>query len=113
MLMPKLFKYLFFRKVMKETTLDAIKNPQTTFIDVRNSEELEEDGALEKAKHIPLIELPERIEEIKTYATPIVIFCKSGCRAGRAKEFLDENGFEKVFNGGGYTDVMEILNNQN
>lgn len=104
-----LIKNFFLKKTMEESTVKAIKNQNATLIDVRNLDELENDGCIQNAHHIPLMEIPENIDKIKSFSKPIVIFCKSGGRAGRAKEFLESNGIDQVFNGGGYSDVKEIL----
>ncbi|MBA5628519.1 rhodanese-like domain-containing protein [Moheibacter lacus] len=92
------------------TTLDAIKNPNATLIDIREPYELEIDGNVEKAINIPMGEVPDRLDEIKAMPKPIVIFCRSGKRASSTLNFLNENGLEEAFNGGGFADVNEILN---
>ena len=33
---------------------------------------------------------------------PVVVYCKSGGRAGKAKQALEAAGFTRVVNGGGY-----------
>jgi rhodanese-related sulfurtransferase len=110
MIIPDLFRRLFFRKMIKMTTIDAIKNPQATLIDIREPYELEIDGSVQNALNIPMGEVPERLGEIKEMPKPIVIFCRSGGRASSTLNFLKENGLEDVFNGGGFNDVNEILN---
>ncbi|HLV24101.1 MAG TPA: rhodanese-like domain-containing protein [Moheibacter sp.] len=91
------------------TTVDAIKNPNATLIDIREPYELEIDGDVQNAINIPMGEIPEKIREIQSMPKPIVIFCRSGGRASSALNFLKENGVEEVFNGGGFKDVNEIL----
>ncbi len=110
MIIPKLFRWLFFRKVIKMTTVDAIKNPNATLIDIREPYELEIDGSVEGSVNIPMGEIPDKLEEIKNMPKPVVIFCRSGGRASSTLNFLLENGMEDVFNGGGFNDVNEILN---
>lgn len=110
MIIPKLFRWLFFRKIIKMTTVDAIKNPNATLIDVREPYELEIDGIVAKAINIPMGEVPEKLEEIKSMPKPVVVFCRSGGRASSTLSFLKENGIEDAFNGGGFADVNEILN---
>ena len=92
------------------TTVDAIKNPNATLIDIREPYELEIDGTVEKAINIPMGQIPEKLEEIKEMPRPVVVFCRSGGRASSTLSFLIENGIEEVFNGGGFADVNEILN---
>ena len=92
------------------TTVDAIKNPNATLIDIREPYELEIDGTVENAINIPMGQIPEKLEEIKEMPRPVVVFCRSGGRASSTLSFLKENGIEEVFNGGGFADVNEILN---
>lgn len=67
-------------------------------------------GAIEGATLIPIQELPERISDVTSLAggdksKPIVVYCASGRRAGKAKEMLAANGFTNVVNAGGYDDL--------
>ena len=110
MIIPNLFRWLFFRKVIKMTTVEAIKNQNATLIDIREPYELEIDGMVDSAINIPMGEIPAHLDQIKEKSTPIVIFCRSGRRATSVIEFLQENGITEVFNGGGFADVNEILN---
>jgi len=110
MVIPKLFRWLFFRKIIKMTTVEAIKNPNVTLIDIREPYELEVDGNVPSAINIPMGEIPQKLDEIKEMPKPIVIFCRSGGRASSTLNFLQENGLDEIFNGGGFNDVNEILN---
>ncbi|WP_341224809.1 rhodanese-like domain-containing protein [uncultured Arcticibacterium sp.] len=67
------------------------------FYDVRNTDEYEEDNL--GAKLIPLGELPHRIDELESIkGEHIYIHCRSGARSGRAKQYLEMEGFENVHN---------------
>ncbi len=67
------------------------------FIDVRNPDEYEEDNL--GATLIPLGDLPDRVEELEEMRDQdIYIHCRSGARSGRAKEYLEMEGFTKVHN---------------
>ncbi|MDI9872268.1 rhodanese-like domain-containing protein [Flectobacillus roseus] len=75
--------------------LDA--GEEFNFLDVREEYEYEEDnlGAL----LIPLGELPDRLEEIEGWKEQeVVVHCRSGARSGRAKAFLEAQGFTNVRN---------------
>lgn len=75
--------------------LDA--GEEFNFLDVREEYEYEEDnlGAL----LIPLGELPDRLEEIEGWKEQeVVVHCRSGARSGRAKAFLEAQGFANVRN---------------
>ncbi|MDX1904472.1 MAG: rhodanese-like domain-containing protein [Thermonemataceae bacterium] len=67
-------------------------------LDVREEWEHEEMN-IGNSKLIPLAELPFRLAEIEAWkAEEVVVYCYSGNRSGRAKEFLQSKGFEKVRN---------------
>ena len=81
---------------MKEiSTIDLqrkLENRETIhMIDVREDEEVAE-GMIEGAVHIPLGEIPNRMEELDKQ-TAYVIICRSGGRSSRATEFLSGNGY--------------------
>ena len=67
------------------------------FIDVREIHEYEADNL--KAVNIPLGEIPNKVEELKSLnAKEIIIHCRSGARSGTAKNFLEQAGFTNVRN---------------
>ncbi|MCA9625426.1 MAG: rhodanese-like domain-containing protein [Myxococcales bacterium] len=77
-------------------------------LDVRTQEEWDQ-GHLEGATLIPIDELPKRLAEIDEAQggdkdKPIVVYCRSGGRAGRAKQMLLDAGHHQVTNLGGMTD---------
>lgn len=78
------------------------------FIDVREEWEYEEANI--GATLIPLGDLPNRISEIEHLKNEeIIIHCKSGARSGRAKKFLNTQGFTNVRNmEGGITAYLEL-----
>lgn len=78
-------------------------------IDVRQPEELVMDGKIEGAINIPLATVPLRIEEIKEMKGPKIIFCRSGGRSGQACQFLAQNGLDELYNGGGFMQVHQAL----
>ena len=62
---------------------EAINNPNSTFLDVRREDEFEE-GNVPGSINIPLHEIIDNIESIRTMSKPIVLYCKSGGRSGQA-----------------------------
>lgn len=57
-------------------------------------------GSAGSSKHIPVQEIPERLEELPAdLETPICCFCKIGQRSGIAKRFLEQVGYTQVTNG--------------
>jgi rhodanese-related sulfurtransferase len=65
-------------------------------LDVREPEELEQ-AAIADALHIPMMQVPARLDELPK-DKPIVVFCHLGGRSRRVAQFLAANGFEQVFN---------------
>lgn len=77
-------------------------------LDVRTQAEFDE-GHVDIATLIPHDQLADRIAEVRKLVgddlgKPIVLYCRSGKRAGEAKKVLLEQGFTHVTNLGGYTD---------
>ena len=77
-------------------------------LDVRSQSEYD-GGHAEGAKLIPHGEVPDRVAEIAEMqggdkTKPIVIYCRSGHRAGIAKQSLLDAGFTNVTNVGGLSD---------
>ncbi len=73
------------------------KGEDLNFLDVREDYEYEEQNL--GAKLIPLGELPDRIEEIEDWKnSEVIVHCRSGARSGRAKSFMESQGFTNVRN---------------
>jgi rhodanese-related sulfurtransferase len=73
------------------------KGEVLNLIDVREEYEFDEFNI--GAKLIPLGELPDRLDEIEALKDQeILIHCRSGARSGRAKEYLESEGFSNVRN---------------
>ncbi len=61
------------------------------FVDIRNAGELEA-GTIPGARHIPLAELPGRLDELDP-TRPVVLYCASGWRSSVAASLLRARGF--------------------
>ncbi len=77
-------------------------------LDVRSQGEWDE-RHLEGANHIPIDEFSSRMADISQLTSndkskPVVVYCKSGGRAGRAKKMLLKAGYTQVTNMGGISD---------
>lgn len=84
-------------------TCDQIKNLMTVggqLIDVRSSVEFSQ-GALNGAINMPLESFQFFTKSIDK-TKPVLLYCRSGHRSGAAKQFLETQGFDSVFNIGGY-----------
>ncbi|MCL6445886.1 MAG: rhodanese-like domain-containing protein [Alicyclobacillus sp.] len=72
------------------------RGDELQIIDVREPEEVAT-GKIPGAKHIPLGQIPNRLNEIDPN-TDTVVVCRSGGRSARACEFLMLAGFSRVKN---------------
>jgi len=90
---------------------DVLRAGNYHLIDVREPLELEMDGHIEEAKNIPLGELEDRKQEVVNLSGTKIFFCRSGNRSGKAAEYFKSEGMTDVYNGGGYTDLKEVLDN--
>lgn len=74
-----------------------LQNEDGIFLDVRDPAEYRQ-GHLLSAKHIPLKELAERLNELQKHKTqPIIAYCGTGGKALKACRVLEQNGFAKVY----------------
>ncbi|MHB8793310.1 MAG: rhodanese-like domain-containing protein [Thermoleophilia bacterium] len=66
--------------------------------DVRTSAEYTA-GRIPKANHVPLRQLPNRLNSLEKYKSrPVLVSCRTGRRSASACAYLAENGFEDVYN---------------
>jgi len=77
-------------------------------VDVRTPEEYNE-GTVKGAVNIPLDQLTNDLSKFKG-KQHIILFCRTGNRSGIAQKILKENGFENVYNGGGWKNLKELIN---
>lgn len=79
-------------------------------VDVRTPEEVEL-GGIKGAKNINSTEADKRTTEFGSNKNrEIVLFCRSGRRADHVAQMLIKNGYSKVYNAGGYSDLKDVLN---
>ena len=84
----------------------VIRQKQCSIVDVRTHAEYQ-GGHAEGSINIPLQELPQRIEEIRSLTGPLVLCCASGGRSGQATAWLRSMGVE-CHNAGSWLDVNYI-----
>lgn len=65
-------------------------------IDVREIPEIAA-GKIETAQAIPMASIPMRLSEFDT-GKKIVLVCRSGARSAQVCMFLQQNGFDNVYN---------------
>lgn len=66
-------------------------------VDVRTPEEFAR-GHLPNAVNLPVDQLPARYRELGPPEKPLVLYCRSGARSGRALRFLKDKGYTTVVN---------------
>jgi len=88
--------------------LAALKNGTATIVDVRSREEFQS-GHVAGSINIPLQEVPTKIEEFKNMQKPLVLCCLSGGRSGQATGYLQQQGVQDVYNGGGWMEVNSLV----
>ena len=81
---------------VKELEKHLINGSSPIIIDVREEFELEI-SKLDEAIHIPMNELPKRLDELNA-ETDYVIMCRTGVRSAQICEFLSNQNFRSVTN---------------
>jgi rhodanese-related sulfurtransferase len=73
-----------------------INRQDAVVVDIRDKKDFET-GHIVDAIHIPLINLKQRVVELKKAKTkPVIVVCKLGQQAGEAATILTEAGHEEV-----------------
>jgi len=91
------------KEITAEQLQERIENGEKLhLIDVREADEVAE-GIIPGAVHIPLGEVPERVNELDQSKSYIII-CRSGGRSGNATAFLEEQGYDATNMVGGMLD---------
>lgn len=103
--MLSIFKGIFSNDDSALKEVFSNNNPQ--LIDVRTTLEFN-GGTVKGAKNIPLSELESKLNLLDRSKT-IVVFCQSGNRSGQAMRILQNKGFEKVHNGGGWCTLRSLV----
>lgn len=76
-------------------------------VDVREAEELARTGRLAGALHIPLGAIPFRAEGELPRERPILLYCAAGIRSAIAGLALQELGYARVLNLGGFAEAAK------
>ncbi|HLT32443.1 MAG TPA: rhodanese-like domain-containing protein [Aquaticitalea sp.] len=91
----------------KKRQIQELLDKGAIILDVRTQKEWDE-GHIENAKHIPLDDLRNHVEELKQIDKPIITCCASGVRSAKAAEFLSLNNIIAT-NGGGWLGLKNKL----
>ena len=90
-----------------DQTQERIGSGEAVLLDVRTDGERAE-KAIPGSLHIPLDELPARIDELEKYRDrEIISYCRSGNRSLAATEILTEQGFRAASMNGGIMSWQE------
>ncbi len=75
--------------------IKLLKENQGTIVDVRTWKEYIH-GHSEGSVNIPLQDIPQRMEEIKSLTQPLIICCASGVRSRQATSLIGRQGIKCV-----------------
>ncbi len=81
-----------------------IKENKGTVVDVRSPGEFQ-GGNVSGSVNIPLQEINNRMDELKSLVQPLILCCASGGRSGMATQVLTQSGIE-CGNAGSWLDVQ-------
>merc|ERR1719430_1020367 len=88
--------------VTYEEVVKALADSSAVVIDVRQAEELERDGTIPGALHIPLADLEGGLKKIfgvtRDESTPLVFSCLAGIRSRKAQRISSKLGFTNTGN---------------
>lgn len=87
-----------------QTDLKALLDGKALVVDVRTPGEFGS-GHHPRAVNIPIDQVQSRIAEFGDKKKPVVVYCASGNRSGRAKQALESAGYTQVINAGGFNDL--------
>ncbi|PUB35857.1 rhodanese-related sulfurtransferase [Elizabethkingia sp. YR214] len=87
-----------------------VNDNKTFLVDVRTPEEYNAEK-IEGAINIPLDQIENRLSEFRGKKN-IVVFCRTGIRAGKAKDLLQKNNVPDVYSGTSYQNVFEVKKNK-
>ncbi len=86
-------------------SLASVAWSEPVWVDVRSAEEHQQSHIAgdPRISHTDVVsELPALVPD---KSTPVYLYCRSGRRAGIAKQALEEAGYQKVINAGGIDDA--------
>ena len=87
---------------MKEKNVQELKsmldnNIDFILLDVRTDNEVLVSKISEKSYHIPMNDIPSKINDLNKNKE-MIVYCKSGKRSARVCEFLENNNFLNTYN---------------
>ena len=97
-----LFVFRSFAGKCSPTLAKQLVSVGAKLVDVRTPGEFSA-GHIDGAVNVPLHELDGRVMELGDVDKPIVLYCRSGARSGKAKRLLGTHGFTEVHDLGAMT----------
>ncbi|HIG73218.1 MAG TPA: hypothetical protein EYQ24_01165 [Bacteroidetes bacterium] len=90
-----------------ETAAYLAATPEAQVVDVRTPQEVAASGALAEAVVVDFTapQFAERATEALDPDRPVVLYCRSGNRAGQAARVLADLGYPELVNAGGFADL--------
>jgi rhodanese-related sulfurtransferase len=104
------------KTISAKEALNAFKTGNCNLIDIRDIRELQKEGQVENAKHIPRGMLEFWLDPESSYFKEgnldinkeIILFCAGGLRSALAAKSLNEMGFKKVSHiEGGFSSIKQ------
>lgn len=106
MVIPKLFRWLFFRKKMVQTTFDALRNENTVYLDtsLQLNENQETFAGSRRITHSDIASLTQEFQQDQVF----ILFGNNKTRTNEIHDMLEKSGFKKVFNVGTLQELKQI-----
>ena len=99
--------FIFLSLLVSVNTFAGLED--AIIIDVRSEGEWNQ-GHLSRAQRVNWDEISNEIAKIAPDKNEkIILYCRSGNRAGRAMKILNELGYQDVINAGGLKSAQELL----
>ena len=88
--------------MIKEKSVQELKsmldnNEDFILLDVRTENEVLVSSISNKSIHIPMNEIPSKIDSLNN-KKQIIVYCKSGQRSAKVCEYLSQNNFIETYN---------------
>lgn len=90
------------------TNYKQLMEEGAVILDVRTKAEYS-GGHIRGSVNIPLDALRSNLGKLKDKDRPVITCCASGMRSAAAKSVLEANGFNQVYNGGGWSSLQRKL----
>lgn len=87
---------------------DLVNRKTATIVDVRTPMEFIM-GKVKGSKNIPMDKVANRLEDFRKMNKPVILCCASGNRSGQVVKYLESQGIDEVYNGGGWREVKAML----